>query len=101
MKKLSIILPFVIIALCFANCKINRQDKLIGSWKVVPFTDPDSATNIKYWIFFAGDRLEVYSVSTVDSLGNRPDPETIVSKLNGQVPTDSEYTQCWGRASAR
>ncbi len=89
MKKLSIILPFVIIALCFANCKINRQDKLIGSWKVVPFTDPDSATNIKYWIFFAGDRLEVYSVSTVDSLGNRPDPETIVSKSNGQVPTDS------------
>ncbi len=89
MKKLSIILPFVIIALCFANCKINRQDKLIGSWKVVPFTDPDSATNIKYWIFFAGDRLEVYSVSTVDSLGNRSDPETIVSKSNGQVPTDS------------
>lgn len=89
MKKLSIILPFVIIALCFANCKINRQDKLIGSWKVVPFTDPDSATNIKYWIFFAGDRLEVYSVSTVDSLGNRPDPETIVSKSNSQIPSDS------------
>jgi hypothetical protein len=92
MKKISIILPFVIIALCFANCKINRQDKLIGSWKVVPFTDPDSATNVKYWIFYAGDRLEVYSLSTVDSLGNRPDSTTVIGKSdknNSTVKTDS------------
>lgn len=91
MKKLSIILPFVIIALCFANCKINRQDKLIGSWKVVPFTDPDSALSVSYWIFFAGDRLEVYSVSTVDSLGFPPDSATAVKpKSNGETPTDEE-----------
>ena len=72
MKKLSIILPFVIIALCFANCKINRQDKLIGSWKVVPFTDPDSAVSETYWTFYAGDLLEVYTLSTVDSTGHKP-----------------------------
>lgn len=89
MKKLSIILPFVIIALCFANCKINRQDKLIGSWKVVPFTDPDSSATTTYWIFFAGDRLEVYSVSNTDSLGNRPEAGTIVGKSDGIVKTDS------------
>ena len=86
MKKLSIILPFVIIALCFANCKINRQDKLIGSWKVVPFTDPDSALSVSYWIFFAGDRLEVYSVSNVDSLKNHPEPtEEAVKKSSNNV----------------
>lgn len=100
MKRLSIILPFVIVALCFANCKINRQDKLIGSWKVVPFTDPDSATNIKYWIFFAGDRLEVYSVSTVDSLGNRSDSATVIGKSdkNGSSKSDSAiYTSLTSR----
>ena len=89
MKKLSIILPFIIVALCFANCKINRQDKLIGSWKVVPFTDPDSATNIKYWVFYAGDRLEVYSVSTVDSLGNR-DSTAVIGKADKDSPAKTD-----------
>lgn len=90
MKKLSIILPFVIVALCFANCKINRQDKLIGSWKVVPFTDPDSATTKAYWIFYAGDRLEVYSVSTVDSLGNHIEPtEETTKKSNDDYKSDT------------
>lgn len=79
MKKISIILSFVVIALCFANCKINRQDKLIGYWKVVPFTDPDSATTVTYWIFYAGDRLEVYNISTVDSLGNHTDVSELTS----------------------
>ena len=78
MKRLSIILSLVVVALSFSTCKINRQDKLIGQWKVVPFTDPDSATSVTYWIFYAGDRLEVYNVSTVDSLGNH----TEVSELS-------------------
>ena len=72
MKKLSIILPFIVIAMCFATCKINRQDKLIGYWKLVPFTDPDSAVSETYWTFYAGDLLEVYSLSTVDSTGHKP-----------------------------
>ncbi len=76
MKKLSIILPFIVIAVCFANCKINRQDKLIGYWKQVPFTDPDSAVSETYWTFYAGDLLEIYTLSTVDSTGLKPKPAT-------------------------
>ena len=72
MKKLSIILPFIAIVMCFATCKINRQDKLIGNWKLVPFTDPDSAVAVTYWTFYAGDLLEIYSLSTVDSTGKKP-----------------------------
>ena len=91
MKKISIILSFVAIALCFATCKINRQDKLIGYWRVIPFTDPDSATSISYWIFYAGDRLEVYSISSVDSLGNHADMSEIAVKPvdNKDVKSDS------------
>lgn len=74
MKKLSIILSFIVIAMCFATCKINRQDKLIGYWKLVPFTDPDSAVSETYWVFYAGDLLEVYSLSTIDSTGHKPKP---------------------------
>ena len=86
MKKISIILSLVAIALCFASCKINRQDKLIGYWKVVPFTDPDSAAAVTYWIFYAGDRLEVYSLSTVDSLGNHTDiSELTASQTQNKV----------------
>ena len=59
MKTLKIIIPFIAVLLCFATCKIDRQDKMIGLWKQIPFTDPDSC-EIKYWLFYAGDILETY-----------------------------------------
>ncbi|MBR5958839.1 MAG: hypothetical protein IKZ99_10795 [Salinivirgaceae bacterium] len=71
MKTLKIIIPFVAVLLCFATCKIDRQDKMIGLWKQIPFTDPDSC-EIRYWLFYAGDILETY-VMGFDSVGERTD----------------------------
>ena len=71
MKTLTIIIPFVAVLLCFATCKIDRQDKMIGLWKQIPFTAPDSC-EIKYWLFYAGDILETYVVG-LDSVGERTD----------------------------
>lgn len=76
MKTLKIIIPFVAVALCFATCKIDRQDKMIGLWKQIPFTNPDSC-NIQYWLFYAGDIMETY-VMGFDSVGERTD--TVSSK---------------------
>ena len=60
--RIKTILPFLAIALCFATCKIDRQDKLVGVWRQVPFTDPDSITAYTYWTFYAGDVLEVFTI---------------------------------------
>jgi len=65
--RIKTILPFLAIALCFATCKIDRQDKLVGVWRQVPFTDPDSITAITYWTFYAGDVLEVFTIETDSS----------------------------------
>jgi hypothetical protein len=65
--RIKTILPFLAVALCFATCKIDRQDKLVGVWRVVPFTDPDSVTAYTYWTFYAGDVLEVFTVETDSS----------------------------------
>ena len=58
---------FLVVALSFATCKIDRQDKLVGVWRQVPFTDPDSITTVTYWTFYAGDVLEVYTIETDSS----------------------------------
>ena len=62
--RIKSILPFLAIALCFAACKLDRQDKLVGVWRQVPFTDPDSVTSYTYWTFYAGDVLEVFTIET-------------------------------------
>lgn len=62
--RIKTILPFLAVALCFATCKIDRQDKLVGIWRQVPFTDPDSVSTITYWTFYAGDVLEVFTIET-------------------------------------
>lgn len=61
--KRSLMLAFVAVAICFASCKIDRQDKLIGYWKQVPFSDPDSVRTLTYWTFYDGDVLELLTVS--------------------------------------
>jgi len=71
MKNIKLIIPFAVVALCFATCKIDRQDKMIGVWKQIPFTNPDSC-DIKYWMFYAGDVLETFVIKH-DSLGELTD----------------------------
>lgn len=71
MKRLSIILAFVAVAVCFSSCKINRQDKMIGYWRQVSFSDPDSVEFVKFWTFYDGDVLVVMSVKPkTDSTSN-------------------------------
>ncbi len=67
MKRTSIFLSFIAIAICFASCKIDRQDKLVGYWKQIPFTDPDSSRTFTYWTFYAGDILELYEINNTDT----------------------------------
>ena len=62
-----------IITLIFITaCSKNNEDKMIGTWKQIPFYNPDSVEYINYWLFYAGGRLEVTSVfkngtSVIDS----------------------------------
>lgn len=58
MKRFFVIISFVIVAVSFATCKIDRQNKLIGEWKQVSFDNPEYSDTI-YWTFYAGDILEI------------------------------------------
>lgn len=87
MKRLSVILAFVAVAVCFSSCKINRQDKMIGYWKQVPFSDPDSVETMKFWTFYDGDVLEVVTVKPkTDSTQNGQ----LASYLPGSMPKTKE-----------
>lgn len=66
MRRISLFLPLIVVALCFTTCKIDRQNKLIGYWKEVPFTDPDSVEYLTFWTFYSGDILELRQISNID-----------------------------------
>ncbi len=80
MRKFRAIIPLIVAMLCIASCSIDRQNKLIGYWKRVPFTNPDSST-ISYWTFYAGDVLEVYNVSVA---GDTSDTTVYIYSTKGK-----------------
>jgi hypothetical protein len=63
MKRFLSIAGIGIIVVLFATCKGDYDNKIIGNWKQIPFTNPETATEIKYWQFYAGDRLEIVTIN--------------------------------------
>ncbi len=62
MKKYYIFTIIIAVFVALAACRGNQQSKLIGSWKRVYHTNPDS-TETSIWDFYDGDKLEVTTTS--------------------------------------
>jgi hypothetical protein len=52
---------FVLLVVVFGACRGDQQKKLIGYWEQVSFTDPEETPKKKYWEFYAGDALTVFT----------------------------------------
>jgi hypothetical protein len=60
MKKIPVITSSVLLIALLFSCRGSQQDKLIGDWERIPFTQP---TEVKdYWRFYSGDALEVFTL---------------------------------------
>lgn len=54
MKK-SIFFLFAIISVAMLfGCRGSQQNRLVGYWKQVPFTNPETTSQTYYWQFYAG-----------------------------------------------
>ncbi|MCQ2375490.1 MAG: hypothetical protein MJ069_06300 [Salinivirgaceae bacterium] len=62
MKKTIVISLFAVIATIFVSCKMDHQNRYIGVWERVSFSNPDSADRRSEWTFYAGDKLEIATV---------------------------------------
>jgi len=59
MKNYYIVI-ILLFTLALSACRGDQQNKLIGVWEQIPFTEPDSIHT--YWQFFAGDALFIYTI---------------------------------------
>lgn len=66
MKNLFLVLVLAF-TLPFIGCRSNDQEKLIGIWDEIPFTNPAESTHETEWIFYSGDRLEVQTTAIESS----------------------------------
>ncbi len=48
----------IITLLVLVSCR-DKSEYLVGTWKQIPFTNPDSVRYKHSWKFYAGDALEV------------------------------------------
>lgn len=66
MKKSYLIIPFLFFVILISSCRGDQQNKLIGNWEQILFTDPETTTTKIYWQFYAGDALTIYRDNGVD-----------------------------------
>ncbi len=68
-KNLFIILAFIAVSF-FYNCRGDQQNKIIGTWKQIPFTNPETTPDTVLWQFYPADRLVIYRINAkgTDSL---------------------------------
>lgn len=57
----------------FIGCRTSEKEKLIGSWRQIPFTDPADTIKTRYintWVFTGGDELviKVFDIQDEDSI---------------------------------
>lgn len=67
MKNFIIVLVFGL-SLLSVGCMKKKEEKLIGEWKQIPFTDPDSVISFNFWTFYAGDALIIKDSIIGDTL---------------------------------
>ena len=61
-----LIYTLIIFSVLFTGCQKKKERLLIGQWKLVPETKPDTSNYIR-WTFFDGDRLEIVPVINSDT----------------------------------
>ena len=63
MKKFfGILILIATVAVIISGCRGSQQNKLIGTWKQIPFTKPTGSETL--WEFYAGDALVVSNYDT-------------------------------------
>jgi len=67
MKKIPVITSSVLLIALLFSCRGSQQDKLIGDWERIPFTQPTEVKN--YWRFYSGDALRYLRSITVFLMG--------------------------------
>ncbi len=69
----NIIIVFILVfTIPFIGCRNKEDQKLVGTWKEIPFIRPEEAPEIIIWSFYAGDALKIaktsQSTGEVDSI---------------------------------
>ncbi len=67
MKNISIAIILVISVSFLFSCRTNQQSNLVGTWKYIPHTEPDTSA-VRLWSFFASGELEIEDISEQDTL---------------------------------
>ncbi len=68
MKNIFTFFTLIILVTLVLSCRDTEQSKLIGIWKRVLPTEPDT-TLTEYWKFYEGDKLEViFKQNNIDSI---------------------------------
>lgn len=70
MKKTFFSIAILVIIITIIGCRGSQQNRLVGYWEQIPFTDPEDeekTTSKIYWQFYAGDEVlrEIYSMDTL------------------------------------
>lgn len=61
--KNTIIILILAFTIPFIGCRNKEDQKLVGTWKEIPFVKPEEAPEINMWSFYSGDALEIESTN--------------------------------------
>lgn len=67
MKNTIVAIVLVLSFSLLFSCRSNQQNKLVGTWKYIYHTEPDSSS-VKLWTFFSESELEIEDISEVDTI---------------------------------
>ncbi|MFA6400530.1 MAG: hypothetical protein WCX31_02740 [Salinivirgaceae bacterium] len=60
MKKIPFITFLLLLIALLFSCRGSQQDKLLGDWERIPFTEPTEIKN--YWRFYSGSAIEIFTL---------------------------------------
>jgi hypothetical protein len=80
MKNYYTLFSLLFLVVLLGSCRGDEQNKLIGNWEQIPFTNPDSTPTKIFWRFYAGDAVTIFRVS-----GEVTDSLQYTYNISGQV----------------
>ena len=57
MKKITLITFVLLSIVVLFGCRGSQEGRLVGYWKQVPFTAPETTLRTYYWQFYAGNTI--------------------------------------------
>jgi hypothetical protein len=89
MKRTLLNATAILVLAFLFSCRGSQQNKLIGNWERVYFTEP---TDVKiYWQFYAGDALDVYSNNPPTAAGDTVKYTYSIDGNSFSIFKDGEY----------